>query len=353
MDGSRGAPLSMAHQPLLTKVDVNLPVEVYFKQHPNELVERLSRATLPIFNKKSQINGSCILTSNDLVLTSSHTLDGKTVQIGPKFGTVVFLGSEYKLDFAILQLNEPIAAATPLELDIEPGIGISVQIYFDATGKQWVRQFESEMLTVASRSNRSLATTQPGESGSGRMLLLNGCVHSIHQGGGGEALKVIDIFNVLKSVAENPGDPNYVNASIILKKIKFRNLEYLGISQSTVALEVGAVTEEKPPVKDKITLDKPNQKGKKPEKISFDYIELRLGHGLKRGIKINVDGLANTEVEYAITPDPHKYAAYNKDPSKFYNDIAIEFGKYYLINQQFPPNGHLNVINVDFTFTRP
>lgn len=350
MDASRGTPITMAHQPLLEKVNANIYVEDYLKQNPNEFVKRLSLATLPIFHQSSQINGSCFLVSNDLVLTSSHTVEGHKVNIRQTIGTVVFLGAAYKLDFAILQLKPAIADLVPLELDIVTGIGLSVQIYFDSKGRQIIRQFESEMLNVSSRSDHALATTQPGESGSGRMSLQNGCVHSIHQGEG-EALKIIDIFNTLQSVSEDLKNPLCENASKILKKLKFRNFEYLAISQSPLALEVGAVAEEKPPVIDYIFLDKPNKKGQKPEKLRFDYYELRLGHGNNRGFKINVHGLANTNVEYSITPNPHTYSDYNENPHKFYKTIAIEFGKYYLGNQRFPPGGNLTVFQVDYTFT--
>ncbi|WP_042280068.1 hypothetical protein [Candidatus Protochlamydia sp. R18] len=323
-----------------------------------QTVNSLYQATLPIYNETNRFMGNGVAIATDLLLTSGHCVEGKYAHVhsgtrGIFKAEVIFDGSNGELsnlDFKILHVAH--ANFKFITLDIQPGFGKSIQMYFkekEGTLNPHVRSFESMGGSYATRSDQSSSGTNRGESGAPRMSLYNGRVHAIHQGES-EGLKVIDIYSALDRASKNKQSSQQVVAQGILRSVTFANRDMVGINTSTVVLELGGVVGEKPGVKGSVpcTVNRDN------EEISglFNYREItKTGPG-PRDITIHRNGVRNSEVTYRISPNPHQNPAYNKNQDKFYKSLAKSIGEYYLLNNGTYPNNHsVFTLGVNYTLT--
>lgn len=334
--------------------DSGEPLENYLKNRPelSQSVNNLAQATLALFDMENHFTGNCVAIGTNLVLTSKHTVNGGYALVGNLLGEVVFDGSRSgKLDFKILRVAE--ANLKPVILDVVPSIGESIQMYFKIEGSgphRYVKQFESADGPYATRSDIGSVPTNPGESGAPRMSLFTGFVHSIHQGER-EGLKINDVYSVLEQASRNDIDPQHVTAIEILERINVANLEMSLMSSSTVVLQEGSVAEEKARIARsvKVTVFKNKEK----VEATFDYTEIGKPGPRPRWITINRAGVKNSQVKYAIEPNPHDNDAYNKGGQvKFYESIAKAIGRELLEKDAYPNQGTLELLDEVYTLTR-
>ncbi|WP_155117119.1 serine protease [Candidatus Protochlamydia amoebophila] len=324
-----------------------------------QTVNSLYQVTLPIYNETNHFTGNGVAIATDLVLTSGHCVEGEYAHVfrpdtrDISKAEVIFDGSNGELsdlDFKILHVAH--ANFKFIYLDIEPGFGKSIQMYFkEEKGRlnPYVKSFESMGGSNATRSDQSSSSTNRGESGAPRMSLYNSRVHAIHQGES-EGLKVIDIYLALDWVSKNKQSSQQGVAQEILRRVTFANRDMIGIYTSTIVLERGKVEEEKTGVNDPVlcTVNRDN------EEISglFNYREITKSGPGPRCITIHRDGVRNSQVTYRISPNPHGSRSYNKNQGEFYKSLAKSIGEYYLLNNGTYPNNHsVFTLGVNYTLT--
>ncbi len=342
-----------------------IKLEEYLANNPHSKasVTALSHATMPVYNMGNHFIGNGVAIAKDLVLVSKHCVNGENGNLGHfGLGKVVFDGSyeRDRLDFIILWVKG--ANFSPVTLDVVAGVGESIQMYFKPTFsypyhlEMYVKPFESDYSGYAMRSDRASSKTDAGECGAPRMSLMNGYVHAIHQGES-EGLKVNDIYSVLEQASKDNSHPQNEVAKQILQNIQVANLEMKGMEWSPLVLKQGDVYEEKARVNGEIPVTVTIvEKGKsKPKTITatFGYTEIGEGRG-PRWITIHKKGTPNSQITYAISPNPHDNKAYNNDGQEgFYKTLAIEVGKYYLLNKnQYFSKGVINhLLGENYTLT--
>jgi hypothetical protein len=312
----------------------------------SEVVNRVNQATVSMFNSKGEFYGNAVAIASDLLLTSGHCVPEEQGYLRNQTGLVkckvVFDGSICNVDFKILQLAK--ANFKPVELSVSHQMGESAQVYSNVKDNKLVRcvkVFESDMADYASRSNVASAATAPGESGAPRVSLISGWVHAIHQGER-EGLTINSVYQVLEQSAKN----NAVAADI-LKRISVKDLEYRYMDNSVLRLEIGDVVEEKPRLGGKVIVEDKDKK-----KTTFGYAEVGTGKG-QRWIDIHAEGIKDSKVRYAITPNPHNNHKYNnKGQEGFYGALAKSLANSYQNAKAFPKRLQGTVYGEVYTCTK-
>lgn len=83
--------------------------------------------------------------------------------------------------------------------------------------------------------------------------------------------------------------------------------------------------------------------------VKYTYSEASFGKN--RGIHISAPGMA--QVRLQLRPNPHDDRDYNKNPARFYLDLATAIGTWANANGAMPPDGTVfDVFNVDYTIER-
>lgn len=324
----------------------------------NFSIDDLRRAIFPIQRSDGSFIGNCFAIAQNLLLTSHHCLEDRD-EIRGSFGTgrVIFDGVTYcRRDFAVLRVEG--GQFQPVTLDLDNAVGESIQMYHKLEGPSlniYVKPFTSQTViapgggSFATRADISSSETSPGESGAPRMLLQNGCVHAMHQGNS-EGLTM----NAFQEILEQAYRAGNRNAYDILSKVKWENFETRLINRSPLIIKVGDVEEEKnskpkPRINESVKLCDPNN----PRIVAtFNYTEIGEGRG-NRAIRISKDGVAGSQITYAIDPNPHDDNHYNnKGQKEFYKTLAREIGKFYLLNGTYSAGGTMSVYNKIYTLTK-
>ncbi|WP_042282687.1 trypsin-like peptidase domain-containing protein [Candidatus Protochlamydia sp. R18] len=216
----------------------------------NRFVHNLYHAIFSIQGSDGTFIGNCFAISQDLLLTCHHCLEGRN-EIKGNFGMgkLIFDGSKYEFDFAILWVKG--GQFKPVVLDMDIDIGDSVQLYHKFEGqslKMYVKTFGYQSITssgggsYAMRGNFVSSQTNPGESGAPRMSLRNSYVHAMHQGNS-EGLTMNALYGILEFAKTN-GDRN---ADYILSNIQVAHLDTRIMNQSPLIIKSDDVEEEKKP----------------------------------------------------------------------------------------------------------
>ncbi|WP_075882924.1 serine protease [Candidatus Protochlamydia sp. W-9] len=326
-----------------------------YRRNPH--IDDLYRAIFPIHGSDGSFIGNCFAIAQDFLLTCRHCLEGE-IEIRGIFGPieVIFDGARYNLDFAVLWVEG--GQFQPVTLDLDNAVGEAVQMYHKLEGPSlniYVKPFTSQTVTapgggsLAMRGDFASSKTNPGESGAPRMLLRNGYVHAMHQGNS-EGLTMNAFYAVLEQ-AQKDGHPN---AGKILLNINAEHIETRGLNWSPLTTKIGDVEEEKnskpkPRINESVKLRDPNN----PRIVAtFNYTEIGEGRG-NRAIRISKDGVASSQITYAIYPNPHDNHHYNnKGQKKFYETLAKEIGKYYLLNVTHLTKGTIEVFNEDYILSK-
>ncbi|WP_075883634.1 trypsin-like peptidase domain-containing protein [Candidatus Protochlamydia sp. W-9] len=316
-------------------------------------VKNLGDAIYSIVGINGSFKGNCFAIAPNLLLTCRHCLEGE-IEIKGTSGPieVVFDGSSYGIDFAILWLRE--GRFKPVILDLDIGIGDSIQMYRKLEGSSlniYVRPFSSQSFnspgggSYAMRGDLASSQTSPGESGAPRMLLQNGYVHAMHQGNS-EGLTMNAVYAILE-LGKDKGDRN---ADYILSKIKVTHSHTRYLNWSPLTIKSGDVEEEKPRVNGHVKFT--DSVKKQVVVAKFHYTEIGEGKG-NRWIKIHKEGVAGSQITYAISPNPHHNLAYNKKGQpKFYHTLTSVIGNDYLLNKVYPIQRIVKVFKENFTLTR-
>ncbi|MBI3508612.1 MAG: hypothetical protein HY069_03115 [Chlamydiia bacterium] len=314
-------------------------VEEFLSQQPaaTAAVDRLSQAAILVRDAFGRFIGNGVAIAPTLVLTVGHCVNNNDER-------VIFDGAcTSSHDFKVIHC--PTERFVSVPLTVTPGVGESVQLYFKEDQRQYAKLFVSEQNRQASRSDRALVPTYPGESGAPRMSLHSGAVHAIHQGES-EGLKVLDIYTALSQAVYNPEDPQTQSAQFILNQMNVLDKEMAAFYWAPVELKIGAVQEEKPGVKGELYLHGRKGRGEKP----FRYFEeCETGSG-PRKLTISKDG-THARVTYAISPNPHKDSTYNKKQEEFYRHLATALAQQYEATGNFPGQGTIRVFGVEYTLT--
>ncbi|CAF22774.1 trypsin-like peptidase domain-containing protein [Candidatus Protochlamydia amoebophila] len=305
-------------------------------------VKNLGDAIYSIVGIHGSFKGNCFAIAPNLLLTCRHCLEGE-IEIRGIFGPieVVFDGSNYGVDFAILWIKE--GRFKPVILDLNTGVGDSVQIYRKLEGSSlnmYARSFTPVSGPYTMRENLASPQTSPEESGAPKMFLQNGYVHAMHQGNS-EGLTMNALYAILEQ-AQKGGDRN---ADYILSKIKVVDSSYLNWSPLTV--KPGDMEEEKLRINGHVKFTDPIKKQLVIAK--FFYTEIGEGKG-NRWIRIHKEGVADSQITYAISPNPHYNVAYNKEGQpEFYHILTRVIGNDYLLNNVYPTQRIIKVFKESFT----
>ncbi|WP_075882588.1 serine protease [Candidatus Protochlamydia sp. W-9] len=310
-------------------------------------IDNLYCATYPIYGSWGSFQGNCFAIAPDLLLTCRHCLEEREIRGTFGTGKLIFDGIRYcGLDFAVLWVEG--GRFNPVSLDSDSDVEESIQMYHKTEGlslNKYVKLFTSESKPYAMPGNFVFSqTTDPGESGAPRMSLRNGYVNIMHQGNG-EGLTMNAFYAILVQ-AQNEGSGN---ANYILSKIEIEHLATRIVNWSSLIIRSGDV-EEKPRINEDVRICDP----KNPQKVlaTFHCREVGEGKG-NRWITIYKKGIANSEITYAISPNPHINNIYKNDgEKKFYRTLAISIGTYYLSNNTYPIEGAIKLYNQNFILTK-
>ncbi|WP_042280825.1 hypothetical protein [Candidatus Protochlamydia sp. R18] len=309
-------------------------------------IDNLYCATHLIYGSWGSFQGNCFAIAPDLLLTCQYCLEEGEIRGTFGAGKVIFDGIRYcGLDFAVLWVEG--GRFNPVTLDSDIHVEESIQMYHKPEGlalNKYVKLFTSESKLYATPGNFAFSQTDPGESGAPRMSLRNGYVHTMHQGNG-EGLTMNAFYAILVQ-AQNEGSGN---ANYILSNIKMEHLATRIVNWSSLIIRSGDV-EEKPRINEDVRICDP--KNSRKVLATFHCREVGEGKG-NRWITIYKKGIANSEITYAISPNPHINKTYKNDGEKeFYRTLAVSIGTYYLSNKAYPIEWAIKLYNQNFILTK-